>query len=772
MDRELVMDEGVAGLTGFPCQVRTLEWPSRFDEPRNFSFQEAIKAGADLVLWIDSDDVLVGDPRKLRALVKCEWNAHGGPDGAALCFQMTYEYAYDEEGNPVFTQIRERIVTPKDGRWTPEVHEVFLMDGPHKTIRIEPVRGFIKHDFKSTDQAAAVEKFKRNLEIYNTHFKNNPTPDRRLVRLYALSLKSMGELGGAIEILGKYISTENDAISKARGLIILAECQIQKGQYVPAMHTLGSAFPLWPTSQALWRRMFEAAYLNKEWSKALWFYRGGYEQGHRDLDSVGYLARDMAPPYKEACHCAVEIGAWDMARKFAEKTGDPKLKKEVEDAVRFGDDCSAVSRVFAYLPDTTRRAVAAQLPEDLQDYTPVARYLLKKPPRERPVLVIHCGRKGMGGGDSDTWGPESLAKGIGGSEEAVIRLAPELAQRGWHVQCVGPWPFNQRLDEEKGGGVVEYVHYRLWEPAKNTKAYVAWRYPSLLMGAPKGAMTFLWLHDVMEPFHFKGCPKPDKVLVVSDYHRQRVLEKIPYKADIVVSANGIPDLSGVSWDKKDPHRIIWASSMDRGIHYVLDWWPEIRKAIPDAKLDIFYGFNSWWHRNEKQNPGLKALREYCEEKFVEYADQGVTYYGNVGQDELHQHMANAGIWFYPTQWPEVFCITAVKAAALGAIPITTNAFSLPEVVDGEYGLLLDLKEDGSIDKETFVRCVRDSMEAPAPEACRQDMAKAASRWTWALVAEHWTKLIGGEECHIHKGKLVSSVPSQTSTSKLLCSSTK
>jgi len=38
------------------------------------------------------------------------------------------------------------------------------------------------------------------------------------------------------------------------------------------------------------------------------------------------------------------------------------------------------------------------------------------------------------------------------------------------------------------------------------------------------------------------------------------------------------------------HWVIYTSSYDRGLEHLLKMWPDVKKAVPDAELHIFYGW--------------------------------------------------------------------------------------------------------------------------------------------------------------------------------------
>lgn len=81
------------------------------------------------------------------------------------------------------------------------------------------------------------------------------------------------------------------------------------------------------------------------------------------------------------------------------------------------------------------------------------------------------------------WGPSSLGKGLGGSEEVVIHLSRELARLGFWVEVYAdPIGDDVGLDTGVGGendgvsgGVVWYPH-KAYDVSRPPDVFVAWRY--------------------------------------------------------------------------------------------------------------------------------------------------------------------------------------------------------------------------------------------------------------------------------------------------------
>lgn len=124
-----------------------------------------------------------------------------------------------------------------------------------------------------------------------------------------------------------------------------------------------------------------------------------------------------------------------------------------------------------------------------------------------------------------------------------------------------------------------------------------------------------------------------------------------------------------------PYSVGYFSAYYRGLECLLTMWPEIRRQVPQATLDVYYGWESWVALQ-----GEDDFYERMEQKFAELKDQGVTVHGRVSHTELARAMRSTQVWAYPTEFTEIHCITALKAQEAGCYPVTTNVGALAEVV--------------------------------------------------------------------------------------------
>ncbi len=269
------------------------------------------------------------------------------------------------------------------------------------------------------------------------------------------------------------------------------------------------------------------------------------------------------------------------------------------------------------------------------------------------------------------WTPHSTGDGIGGSEEAVINMAAKLADLGHAVGVYMVHGANRWFGD---------VFYGTPDslPASHVDVAVIWRRPSRIgmldrRGITPGR-TYLWLHDSLPAeMVAQWRHRFRKVMVLSRYHRTCYPE-LPDEA-VFVTTNGI-DLAHFQPPDppRDPLQVVYGSDYPRGLRYLLISWAAIRQAVPEAKLNVFYG----WQIIEKSNPQLAHVLHKELDPLL--SQPGVTHLGRLGHASVADQFRRAGLWAYPCSVRETSCITAMKAQAGGAIPAVIPNGALRETV--------------------------------------------------------------------------------------------
>lgn len=224
---------------------------------------------------------------------------------------------------------------------------------------------------------------------------------------------------------------------------------------------------------------------------------------------------------------------------------------------------------------------------------------------------------------------------VGGSEEAVIEWSKRLVALGHDVQV-----FHNGKHGLYCG--VEYLDHSEYVPNDIT---INVNYPEF---EPKGTTIYYTTLD-----RNPDLSKFDAVGVLSQYAKENtgVIHR-----DTHIIPLGY-DETQIYPDKKVSKQCFYASSPDRGLETLLEAWPEVHRAHPDATLILTYG--------------------------ADVAMDGVINLGSVDNETMNEVFRTSQVWCHPANGGELYCITGVKAQAAGCWPVIIPAMALAETV--KYG---------------------------------------------------------------------------------------
>jgi glycosyltransferase involved in cell wall biosynthesis len=167
-------------------------------------------------------------------------------------------------------------------------------------------------------------------------------------------------------------------------------------------------------------------------------------------------------------------------------------------------------------------------------------------------------------------------------------------------------------------------------------------------------------------------------------------------------------------------------------------WPEIKKAVPQARLDIYYGwqlFDKFYHNNPGSMNWKKKMVEMMKHK-------GIKEHGRIPQRKLDLEYKKSGLFTYPTHFGEISCISAMKAQAYGAIPVVIDYAALKETVQHGIKVLGDI-----YDPETQKDYQEKLIWALKNHKWQEDVRKKMMSWAkkkfpWSSVAKQWSEEFG------------------------------
>lgn len=234
------------------------------------------------------------------------------------------------------------------------------------------------------------------------------------------------------------------------------------------------------------------------------------------------------------------------------------------------------------------------------------------------------------------WSPDS--KRLGGSEEFVVEVAKRLAKK-------------HKVNVYHNGkhGTFNGVHYQSYHAFKPGDITINVNYPEFKTDGRQIFWTSLTEHPDLS--HFEA------VCYISEYARKNT--GIKHKNTFWVPPGY--DETKIYPNQKMPQQCLYASSPDRGLDILLEAWPEVYKAHPDATLVLTYGA-------EANLPGIINL-------------------GEVDEDTMNELYRTSQVWTYPCTGNELYCMTGIKAQAAGCYPLIIPHMALEETV--KYGRTTD-----------------------------------------------------------------------------------
>jgi len=288
-------------------------------------------------------------------------------------------------------------------------------------------------------------------------------------------------------------------------------------------------------------------------------------------------------------------------------------------------------------------------------------------------------------GGFEKWsGKDILSKGVGGSETFIIEIAKYLQESDYFNVFV----FCNCETNEKYLNV-EYrklEEYKTFITLNKVHTSIISRYPEYLPVTYNNVENvYLILHDLIPDGEIMiDNSRLHNVFCLSDYHSNliknmyRSLENKITTFGYGIDYESFNNLNGI---QKIKNKFIYSSFPNRGLLKLLQLWPRIIERYPDATLHIHSDVNGKWVNNVVPHI-VKEIKSLLE------ISKNIVYHGWTSKKILYENWLSSDIWFYPTNFIETFCLTAVEAAVSKTLVVTTNVGALINTV-GNNGILID-----------------------------------------------------------------------------------
>lgn len=622
---------------GIPeIQIHHFEWINDFAAAREYSFSFA---KADYLSWMDFDDELSS------ASAFIEWRdtvLHSAHYWVAL-----YNYAFNPNGEVNCKFIRERVIKRDFGfKWQYFVHEGLMQMEDKKYWAQRVSSWWINHRRTEEDKK---QDHMRNIKLFESHPYEGLPP--RMLFYYGKELVENGfpEKGGK-PLLDAIQSKKLDLHDNLLAVQYAAQSATQCKAYDQAIDILMNGLRLDLNRAEFWCLLGDVYLLRNDPRNAILAYE----------TALGCQSNDMGGIIVVHNHAYREYPRAQLAQVYLRHNDIEKAKPHVEWLKEFG------------------HPIAAEYQKSMDSVEDLGRVREDLPKTDD--VIITC----PPGGAVTDWDENTLAvKGHGGSETAAIEVAKWIKTKTNRRVKI----FHPRAKREVMASGVEYLPIQeLQGYLQNVepKAHIAWRHSVPLTKAK----TYIWCHDLQCP-GAQNSQNYDKIVALSGFHKHYLKEINGVPEDkIVLGFNGInpDDFNYVA--EKDPLKVIFSSSPDRGLIQAIDIVKKARELSGlDIKLHCFYGLDNM------RKAGQHEWADRIDKKIKD--NDFVVYHGMVNKKILMEHFRTSGVWLYVNDFIETFCITALEALYSGCWslvrPMGAVSYTMKDAMDRGMCEMIDVE---------------------------------------------------------------------------------
>ena len=673
--------EGTGIWADYPeIHIHHFDWVNDFSAARNYSFSHA---KTDYIMWLDADDQL-SDATKF-----IEWRdkvLHAGHYWLAV-----YNYAFNEKNEVVCKFIRERVIKRDHGfKWEYFVHEGLVQKEGRSFWPQRVSTWWVNHRRSEEDKK---QDHLRNVKLLDDKDLSQINP--RMKFYYGKELFENGFADKAGKPLMEAITSGKlDIHDNLLAIQYAAQAAFAQKAYPQAIDLLMNGLRLMPNRAEFWVLLGDIYLTQGQLPNAIMTYRSATQCIQDDLGGIIVVS---GPAYGE-------YPKTQLAKLFLQAGNVTEAKVYIDWLIE-----NKFPAGEGLMPDYHR----------IKDLTTVREGLPKV-----DDIIITC----PAGGPVADWDENTLKTvGHGGSETAAIEVAKFLKRKTNKRVKV----FHQRASRDVMPSGVEYLPVRELEGYLRTvepSAHIAWRHSNRLTKAP----SYVWCHDLVCP-GAQNSDNYDKIIALSGFHKSYLVEANHVKEEkIVLGFNGIDPENFKAKFEKDPLKVVFSSSPDRGLIQTIDI---VKKARTDSGLDIklhcFYGFENM------RKGGQGEWADRIEAKIRE--NPFVTMHGQVSKEVLMQHFKEAAVWLYPADFIETYCITAIESLCAGTWPIVRRMgalpFTLKEAIEKDMCDFLDVEAK---DEASF-QIWADALVSAIKEEKWRRVKVDPDSYSWEKVADHFIK---------------------------------
>lgn len=691
----------------YGCTVHDFEWVNSFSKARNYAFSKCTK---DFIAWLDCDDVLWNKD----AFIK--WRDHG-MEHCDFAFN-TYHYAvkFDEtkpwaeqELTPIVSFVRERVFKRSlNPTWQYDLHEGIIAKPEWRKSYV--TTWAVKHLRSNEDMKADRS---RNLRIIE-EMESRGKLDARMQFYYGKELYEAGRPEEAIRAFEKAVKMEglepHDRVlalqygayaASAAYDRLKDECRDEKERFFQSVLSFAHEGLKLEPSRAEFHAVIGDLYLRAKQIDRSVPYFAAAKACLKNFDSP------YADPIFHFRNLYGEQPSLQLAKIYAHLGLLDKAKKEAEECL-----------------ETYKNEEAGQVLAEIARISTLV--TIERDQAETEDIVFTCPPQTAYPFDEEIY----KTKPLGGSETALVQMARLLKEKTGRPVKV----FNMRDAPLVASSGVEYL------PASKLNEYmskhrphthIAWRHNIKCTSAK----SYLWAHDLITPT-IETIQNFDHMFCLSQFHKDYTMAMSGVPEDkILVTRNGIdPKKFQFERKEKNPNKVVFMSSPDRGLDRAMLVMDRVREKCPDAELHVYYGLENLYKF------GMADLAEKL--KGMMNDRPWVKYHGFVEQSKMYHEVSDAVLWLHPCDFIETFCITALEMLALKVYPVTRKLGALKNTLAASeaMGDAILLSHDCKTEVE-FEAYASKALEVLQEKKWERMHDMHLDSFSWDAVADEWIEIM-------------------------------
>jgi glycosyltransferase involved in cell wall biosynthesis len=345
----------------------------------------------------------------------------------------------------------------------------------------------------------------------------------------------------------------------------------------------------------------------------------------------------------------------------------------------------------------------------------------------------------------------SNERGASGSDWGVSRIAQEIVKQGHDVSL---FTCHEPNKPDVWEGVKLYHNSeRASIITSDWDAVISWSEPDIFRDLPTDLVRLC--SQQLNGFSYCKPGFDDFVDIWASPslgHFQFHAPQAPTPSKWVIIPDGCdPEL--YSFDRKVHGRVVYTSSPDRGSHWLLQEWQNIKKQVPEANLRVFYHLSQGDTEVFEKGYTEAALDimevgqriRYLRHAMKKLAKFDVEWVGSVSRNRMVEELNQAMVFGYPASVVSAFCegfsCSTMEACAAGCVPVISDCDAMGELY-GNGSIVPMIKSPVQHNMSEFtdlvVRGLRDEKWIKEiTEKCRA----LAAKYTWKLAADKYIEVI-------------------------------